>query len=162
MYSINSCNDSLRVLKLFRDTILKKVTTRGRDHMCLLPSAFLRHHSRDIIEEIYKARTLQQAQKVDWTARQRFEDFWVYSFFLPKQASIVWSVHSAFQHSEGSGGVSPIVREKPSWILKVGFGSSGLSKQAHAHKTLHTEWSFRTGPRSTNPSTPSAKLVAEP
>ena len=53
----------------------------------------------------------------------------MYSFFLPKQASIARSVHSAFQHSAGSRGVSPIVREEtldPSrfGLVRAAFGKS--------------------------------------
>ena len=53
----------------------------------------------------------------------------MYSFFLPKQASIARSVHSDFQHSAGSRGVSPIVREEtldPSrfGLVRAAFGKS--------------------------------------
>ena len=58
------------------------------------------------------------------------------SFFLPKQASIVWSVHSDFQHSDGSGGVSPLVREKPPRISMVWFGSSCPSNRPTLTKPL--------------------------
>ena len=63
MYSINSCDDSLRVLNLFRDAILKKVTTRGRDHICLLPSAFLRHHSRHTIERLQRPELCSEPKR---------------------------------------------------------------------------------------------------
>ena len=46
----------------------------------------------------------------------------MYSFFGIKPTSIVWSVHSAFQHSDESGGVSPIVREEtPEPLIRFGF-----------------------------------------
>ena len=147
MYSINSCNDSLRVLKLFRDTILKKVTTRGRDHICLLPSAFLRHHSRDTIDELYNARTLQRAQKVDKNRgqeqrkREPGTSECILFSCLSKRAlsgpfTVLFSIVTGLE-------VSHQLFERQLLIPLVWFGSSNT-------KPLHRAV-LQTGPRSKNP-----------
>ena len=63
------------------------------------------------LKEQQKARTLQRAKKVycKELPRNQRAALECLIFFGIKPTSIVRSVHSAFQHSDGSGGVSPIV-----------------------------------------------------
>ena len=141
--------------RVFRDAILKKVTTRGRDHICLLPSAFLRHHSRSTIERLQRPELCSEPKRSTRTegknrGKENRELLSVF-FFLEKQASIVWSVHSAFQHSDGSGGDSPIVREAtlvPSGLVR--FERHLVSPCPRSQNPSHRA-ALPTGPRSTNP-----------
>ena len=164
MYSINSCNDSLRALTLFPwyDS-QKSHNSRKGSHM-LITERIIKASLERYYWRATKARTLKRAQKVDWTARQQTEDFWVYSFFLPGQASIVWSVHSAIQHSDGSGGVSSIVREEaldPSGLV---WFERHLVSPCPRSQNPSRRAALPTGPRSKNRwhKTLRGRLVAEP
>ena len=128
--------------------------------------------ARSDLKEQLKARTLQRVKRSTGKEVPRNKDELIECllFFGIKPTSIVWSVHSAFQHSDGSGGDSPIVREAtldPSGLVRfeqhqtlTPSGPSNRStlkerttpnpytersfKQAHAQRTPDTK-SFEEG-----------------
>ena len=160
MYSIYLATIHYEYSLLFRDTILEKVTTRGRDHTCLLPSAILRHHSRDTIDEPRKARTLQRAQKVNKNRGQeqrkrepRTSECILFSCLSTRALSgpftVLFSIVTGLE-------VTHQLFERQLLIPLVRFGSSGMWQvRAHAHKTLHTERSFQRAHAQRTPDTKS-------
>ena len=142
MCSIKSCNDSLRVLNLFRDAILKKVTSRGRDHTCLLPGALSRHRSRDTIDELQRPELCNEPKRS--TEQQgndsRTSECILFSCLskraLPGPSTVLFSIVPGVE-------VSHQLFEMKLLIPLVWFGSSNT-------KPLHRAV-LQTGPRSKNP-----------
>ena len=163
MYSINSCNDSLRVLKLFRDTILKKVTTRGRDHTCSLPSALLRHHSRDTIDELQRPELCNEPKRsTEQQGNDSMTSECVLFSCLSKRAlsgpfTVLFSIVTGLE-------VSHQLVERKLLIPKgLVWSEQHLVRPCPRSQNPSHRAVFQTGLRPTNPSNPSARtLVAEP